>query len=105
MVEDAIDTMTCVAWYINDMKRRHEHAVRLQVLRGWWLEGHTGVIGRGHGAWERECGCLAVLSSGVVAVWGGLLWRDPCDSMSLGDLGGGWVYGSLLRPHAVPVGS
>lgn len=32
MVEDAIDTMTCVAWYINDMKRRHEHAVRLQVL-------------------------------------------------------------------------
>lgn len=34
MVEDAIDTMTCVAWYINDMKRRHEHAVRLQVLWG-----------------------------------------------------------------------
>ncbi|XP_061036894.1 pleckstrin homology domain-containing family G member 3 isoform X7 [Eubalaena glacialis] len=30
VVEDAIDTMTCVAWYINDMKRRHEHAVRLQ---------------------------------------------------------------------------
>jgi hypothetical protein len=35
VVEDAIDTMTCVAWYINDMKRRHEHAVRLQVLGGW----------------------------------------------------------------------
>ena len=35
VVEDAIDTMTCVAWYINDMKRRHEHAVRLQVLWGW----------------------------------------------------------------------
>lgn len=31
VVEDAIDTMTCVAWYINDMKRRHEHAVRQQV--------------------------------------------------------------------------
>ncbi|XP_055451428.1 pleckstrin homology domain-containing family G member 3 isoform X2 [Psammomys obesus] len=31
VVEDAIDTMTCVAWYINDMKRRHEHAVRLQI--------------------------------------------------------------------------
>uniref|UniRef100_A0A4W4H9H7 DH domain-containing protein n=1 Tax=Electrophorus electricus TaxID=8005 RepID=A0A4W4H9H7_ELEEL len=31
VVEDAIDTMTGVAWYINDMKRKHEHAVRLQV--------------------------------------------------------------------------
>lgn len=31
MVEDAIYTMTGVAWYINDMKRKHEHAVRLQV--------------------------------------------------------------------------
>lgn len=39
VVEDAIDTMTCVAWYINDMKRRHEHAVRLQVLRGWEATG------------------------------------------------------------------
>uniref|UniRef100_A0A8C4YEE1 DH domain-containing protein n=1 Tax=Gopherus evgoodei TaxID=1825980 RepID=A0A8C4YEE1_9SAUR len=34
VVEEAIDTMTCVAWYINDMKRRHEHAVRLQVSAG-----------------------------------------------------------------------
>lgn len=25
--------MTCVAWYINDMKRRHEHAVRLQEIQ------------------------------------------------------------------------
>ncbi|XP_027699545.1 pleckstrin homology domain-containing family G member 3 isoform X7 [Vombatus ursinus] len=33
MVEDAIDTMTCVAWYINDMKRKHEHAVRLQEIQ------------------------------------------------------------------------
>ncbi|XP_062945413.1 pleckstrin homology domain-containing family G member 3 isoform X2 [Cynocephalus volans] len=33
VVEDAIDTMTCVAWYINDMKRRHEHAVRLQEVQ------------------------------------------------------------------------
>lgn len=31
VVEEAIDTMTGVAWYINDMKRKHEHAVRLQV--------------------------------------------------------------------------
>ncbi|XP_071395391.1 synaptotagmin-like protein 5, partial [Centroberyx affinis] len=30
VVEDAIITMTAVAWYINDMKRKQEHAVRLQ---------------------------------------------------------------------------
>ncbi|KAF7241801.1 Pleckstrin-likey domain-containing family G member 3 [Varanus komodoensis] len=33
VVEEAIDTMTCVAWYINDMKRKHEHAVRLQEIQ------------------------------------------------------------------------
>ncbi|XP_076835014.1 pleckstrin homology domain-containing family G member 3 isoform X2 [Brachyhypopomus gauderio] len=33
VVEDAIDTMTGVAWYINDMKRKHEHAVRLQEVQ------------------------------------------------------------------------
>lgn len=38
MVEEAIATMTCVAWYINDMKRKHEHAVRLQVIRKEYLE-------------------------------------------------------------------
>lgn len=31
-VEDAIVTMTAVAWYINDMKRKQEHAVRLQEI-------------------------------------------------------------------------
>ena len=31
VIQEAIDTMTGVAWYINDMKRKHEHAVRLQV--------------------------------------------------------------------------
>ncbi|XP_061538584.1 pleckstrin homology domain-containing family G member 2 isoform X2 [Phycodurus eques] len=31
-VEDAIITMTAVAWYINDMKRKQEHAVRLQEI-------------------------------------------------------------------------
>jgi hypothetical protein len=31
VVLDAIDTMQRVAWHINDMKRKHEHAVRLQV--------------------------------------------------------------------------
>ncbi|XP_056151861.1 pleckstrin homology domain-containing family G member 3 [Lampris incognitus] len=33
MVQEAIDTMTGVAWYINDMKRKHEHAVRLQEIQ------------------------------------------------------------------------
>lgn len=38
MVLEAIDTMTCVAWYINDMKRKHEHAIRQQVGgTGWTL--------------------------------------------------------------------
>ncbi|XP_041703503.2 pleckstrin homology domain-containing family G member 3 isoform X3 [Coregonus clupeaformis] len=33
VVQEAIDTMTGVAWYINDMKRKHEHAVRLQEIQ------------------------------------------------------------------------
>nr|XP_023658054.1 pleckstrin homology domain-containing family G member 3 isoform X4 [Paramormyrops kingsleyae] len=33
VVEEAIDTMTRVAWYINDMKRKHEHAIRLQEIQ------------------------------------------------------------------------
>ncbi|TTC73818.1 Pleckstrin homology domain-containing family G member 3 [Bagarius yarrelli] len=33
VVEEAIVTMTGVAWYINDMKRKHEHAVRLQEIQ------------------------------------------------------------------------
>lgn len=51
MVEEAIDTMTCVAWYINDMKRRHEHAVRLQVLWAGRLgrQGWEGLVGLGRG--------------------------------------------------------
>lgn len=35
MVEEAIVSMTAVAWYINDMKRKQEHAARLQVTPGW----------------------------------------------------------------------
>lgn len=37
VVQEAIDTMQRVAWHINDMKRKHEHAVRLQVqsARPW----------------------------------------------------------------------
>lgn len=38
-VEEASITMTAVAWYINDMKRKQEHAARLQeiqrLLVGW----------------------------------------------------------------------
>ncbi|KAM8952241.1 pleckstrin homology domain-containing family G member 2 [Pelodytes ibericus] len=33
MVEEAIITMTAVAWYINDMKRKQEHSVRLQEIQ------------------------------------------------------------------------
>ena len=39
MVEEAIVSMTAVAWYINDMKRKQEHAARLQVTPG---RGHGG---------------------------------------------------------------
>ncbi|XP_006901149.1 PREDICTED: pleckstrin homology domain-containing family G member 2 [Elephantulus edwardii] len=38
-VEEAIVSMTAVAWYINDMKRKQEHAARLQEVQrhlcGW----------------------------------------------------------------------
>ncbi|XP_055519628.1 pleckstrin homology domain-containing family G member 3-like [Leucoraja erinacea] len=33
MVKEAIITMTAVAWYINDMKRKQEQAVRLQEIQ------------------------------------------------------------------------
>uniref|UniRef100_K7GI44 Pleckstrin homology and RhoGEF domain containing G1 n=1 Tax=Pelodiscus sinensis TaxID=13735 RepID=K7GI44_PELSI len=33
VVLEAIDTMQRVAWHINDMKRKHEHAVRLQEIQ------------------------------------------------------------------------
>ncbi|XP_028852286.1 pleckstrin homology domain-containing family G member 3 isoform X5 [Denticeps clupeoides] len=33
VIEEAIYTMTAVAWYINDMKRKHEHAVRVQEIQ------------------------------------------------------------------------
>ncbi|KAG7473035.1 pleckstrin-likey domain-containing family G member 3 isoform X4 [Solea senegalensis] len=37
VVEEAIYTMTGVAWYINEMKRKHEHAVRLQEVQSLLL--------------------------------------------------------------------
>nr|XP_694345.6 pleckstrin homology domain-containing family G member 2 [Danio rerio] len=37
VVEDAIITMTAVAWYINDMKRKQEHAIRLQEIESLLL--------------------------------------------------------------------
>ncbi|XP_077594205.1 pleckstrin homology domain-containing family G member 3-like isoform X2 [Stigmatopora nigra] len=37
VVEEAICAMTAVAWYINDMKRKHEHAVRLQEVQSLLL--------------------------------------------------------------------
>lgn len=45
MVEEAIVSMTAVAWYINDMKRKQEHAARLQVSPGWG--GGAGAAGWG----------------------------------------------------------
>ncbi|XP_063296274.1 pleckstrin homology domain-containing family G member 3 [Pelobates fuscus] len=36
-IQEAIETMTGVAWYINDMKRKHEHAVRLQEIQSLLL--------------------------------------------------------------------
>ncbi|XP_068194698.1 pleckstrin homology domain-containing family G member 3 isoform X2 [Antennarius striatus] len=33
VIQEAIDTMTGVAWYINDMKRKHEHAVKVQEIQ------------------------------------------------------------------------
>ncbi|MEQ2159778.1 hypothetical protein GOODEAATRI_026790 [Goodea atripinnis] len=35
VVEDAIITMTAVAWYINDMKRKQEHAEIESLLLNW----------------------------------------------------------------------
>ncbi|XP_078263385.1 pleckstrin homology domain-containing family G member 3-like [Rhinoraja longicauda] len=37
VIDEAIDTMTGVAWYINDMKRKHEHAIRLQEVQSLML--------------------------------------------------------------------
>ncbi|CAL8352168.1 unnamed protein product [Lota lota] len=48
VVEDAIVAMTAVAWYINDMKRRQEHAVRLQEVQGLlvnWVGPELGGFG------------------------------------------------------------
>uniref|UniRef100_A0A452V076 Pleckstrin homology and RhoGEF domain containing G2 n=1 Tax=Ursus maritimus TaxID=29073 RepID=A0A452V076_URSMA len=45
MGEEAIVSMTAVAWYINDMKRKQEHAARLQVSPGWG--GGAGAAGWG----------------------------------------------------------
>lgn len=50
MVEEAIVSMTAVAWYINDMKRKQEHAARLQVSPGRWRRGGVGAAGWGQRA-------------------------------------------------------
>ena len=49
LVEEAIVSMTAVAWYINDMKRKQEHAARLQVPPGWagWEEWACDLLGGG----------------------------------------------------------
>ncbi|XP_054455178.1 serine/arginine repetitive matrix protein 2 [Anoplopoma fimbria] len=48
VIEDALITMTAVAWYINDMKRKQEQAVRLQVIESLlvnWSGPDLGVFG------------------------------------------------------------
>jgi len=44
-MEDALAAMTGIAQHINDMKRKHEHAVRVQeiqsLLHGWQGEDLT----------------------------------------------------------------
>lgn len=52
---EAIDTMTCVAWYINDMKRKHEHAIRQQVGTGGTLQGQW--VAPGGMRWAPWQGC------------------------------------------------
>ncbi|XP_054856084.1 pleckstrin homology domain-containing family G member 2 [Eublepharis macularius] len=47
-VEEASITMTAVAWYINDMKRKQEHATRLKEIQGLlvgWTGPELGVFG------------------------------------------------------------
>lgn len=64
MVEEAIVSMTAVAWYINDMKRKQEHAARLQVTSEAGLGPMDGRSGH-------EGLCRVVSASGVT-LQGGL---------------------------------
>ncbi|XP_073914924.1 pleckstrin homology domain-containing family G member 2 isoform X1 [Castor canadensis] len=48
MVEEAIVSMTAVAWYINDMKRKQDHAARLQEVQrrlGGWTGPELSAFG------------------------------------------------------------
>ena len=91
VVEDAIDTMTCVAWYINDMKRRHEHAVRLQVLRAGGCRDMQGWLG-GHGPGEgMSLPCTGEQRGGI-----------RVGQVSLGKPSSGWIFRSLQEPSGVP---
>lgn len=56
MVEEAIVSMTAVAWYINDMKRKQEHAARLQVSLGTG----AGAAGWGQGAGGPPVGAISL---------------------------------------------
>lgn len=58
LVLEAIDTMTCVAWYINDMKRKHEHAIRQQVgTRGHQRDTTGQWVAPGDTRWAPWQGC------------------------------------------------
>ena len=88
MVEEAIYTMTGVAWYINDMKRKHEHAIRLQVgnVRAHVHGGHALVLQwsllASHG-WEAAVSFCANVSQEVQSLL--LHWKGP-DLTTYGEL-------------------
>ena len=65
VVQEAIDTMQRVAWHINDMKRKHEHAVRLQVrqTRTHDKHAHTGQT-RTHRTNHAHLHCLSLFLYG-----------------------------------------
>lgn len=99
MVEEAIVSMTAVAWYINDMKRKQEHAARLQVCV-------RPLLPRGLGwSWGTSGQRVPVTHTSVLAcmwvppTWACLCaWRGPGRKCS-----GGWVAG--LAQSSVPLES
>ncbi|NWH57675.1 PKHG3 protein, partial [Geococcyx californianus] len=76
VVLEAIDTMTCVAWYINDMKRKHEHAIRQQVGTGWHQVGTNAMAS---GSVSSSLGISQEIQSLLLG------WKGP-DLTSYGEL-------------------
>ena len=101
MVEEAIVSMTAVAWYINDMKRKQEHAARLQVTlgEGWdpsWVGGSVDMRASGRGlvrALEGGLGQHGLLANHPVLI---CVHRPPVCSWGPGRrCSGGWAAGPV----------